>query len=113
VAGLFDHLCGLGLGLFYGPGVFLVGVGDLFTGRLVLRELRADSVLLVLHHRADRWHNVFPEQENNDRESDELPDEGRHESYRPCPVVAGTVRVVTSTPSTLLASFDARVSTDT
>ena len=112
VPGLLDHLRRLGLGLFQRLGVLLVGVGDLLLRLGVVGELGADGLLLVLHHGADRRHNVFPEQEDDDRESDELSDEGRHWSYRPCPVVAGTVRVVTSTPSTRLARLAARVSTD-
>ncbi len=109
---LLDHLRGLGLGLFQRLGMLLVGVGDLLLRLCVFRELGADGLLLVLHHGADRRHNVFPEQENDDREADELSDEGRHCRYRSRPVVAGTVRVVTSTPSTRLASLAARVSTD-
>ncbi len=112
VPGLLDHLRRLGLGLFQRLGVLLVGVGDLLLGLGVVAELSADGLLLVLHHGANRRHDVFPEQKDDDGEADELSDEGRHSNYRPCPVVAGTVRVVTSTPSTRLASCADRFPTD-
>ena len=75
---LLDHLRRLGLGFFERLGVLLVGVGDLLLRFGVLCELSADGLLLVLHHVAHRRHNVFPEQEDDDREADELPDERRH-----------------------------------
>ena len=112
VPGLLDHLRRLGLGLFERLGMLGVGVGDLLFGLGMVGELSADSLLLVLHHGANRRHNVFPEQEKDDREPDELSDEGRHTRYRSRPVVTGTVRVVTSTPSTRLARLAASVSTE-
>ena len=78
VAGLVDHPRRLSLGLFQRLGVLLVGVGDLLLRVGVVGELSSNGLLLVLHHGADRRHNVFPDQEHDDRESDELSDEGRH-----------------------------------
>ena len=78
VPGLVDHLRRLGLGLFQRLGMLLVGVGDLLLGLGMVAELSADSLLLVLHHGADRRHDVFPEQKDDDGEADELSDEGRH-----------------------------------
>ncbi len=54
VPGLLDHLRRLGLRLFQRLGVLLVGVGDLLLCVRVVRELGADSLLLVLHHGANR-----------------------------------------------------------
>ena len=50
VPGLVDHLRRLGLGFFERLGVLGVGVGDLLLGLGMLLELRADGLLLVLHH---------------------------------------------------------------
>ena len=111
MARLFDHLRRLGLGLFKRLGVFLVGVGDLLLRHGMVLELGANGLLLVLHHGANRRNDVLPEEDDDDRETNELSDESRHR-YRPCPVDTGTVRVVTSTPSTRLARFAANVSTD-
>jgi hypothetical protein len=78
VTRLLDHLGRLGLGLLERLGVLLVGVGDLLRRLGVVRQLGSDVLLLVLHHLADRRHNVLPQQKHDDREADELSDECRH-----------------------------------
>ena len=75
---LLDHPCRLGLGFFQRLGVLGIGIGDLLFGLSMLGELRANALLLALHHVADWRHNVFPDEEDDDRESDELSDECRH-----------------------------------
>ena len=67
---LFDHPCRLGLGFFQRLGVLSIGVGDLLLRLSMLGELRANGLLLIPHHVTDRRHNVFPDEEDDDRESD-------------------------------------------
>ena len=75
---LLDHLLRLGLGFFECLGVLGIRVGHLLFRFSVLFELSADSLLLALHHAADRRHDVFHEEKDDDREADELSDECRH-----------------------------------
>ena len=76
VPGLLDDPGRLGLGLLESPFVLGIGVGDLLCGLRVVLQLVADGLLLVLHQGANRRHDVSPHQEDDDREPDELSDEG-------------------------------------
>lgn len=76
VLGLVGDLLRLGLRVLQRLGVHGIGVGELAARLLALGERCANCVLLLLHQVAHGWDDPLVDDERDDREPDELSDEG-------------------------------------